>query len=77
MLDAYIIDEIKKREEMKKESERPRLYIRIDDRPTRKDIGDDDYKIEIPLYDREQEESGPIIIPMYAVRNFQNENFYK
>ena len=61
MLDAYIIEELKRQEQEKKDSERPRLYIQIDDRPPR----EEDYKIDIPYDDqKEEEKDGKIVINM-------------
>lgn len=73
MLDAYIIDEIMRKEQEKQERERPRLYIRIDDKPTKRDKSKErdiseerDYKIDIPLdTPGNDEDDGKIVINMF------------
>ena len=71
MLDAYIIDEIKKKEQEKRERDRPRLYIQIDDRPIRRDMPKkEDYKIDYNIdnsYDERSndDEDGKIVINMF------------
>jgi hypothetical protein len=68
VLDAYIIDEIKKREDARRrEEQRPRLQIEIDPRrrePPKDEERPEERPEERDEEEREDEDSGPVRIRM-------------